>query len=101
MLLAACGVSALAADAPPVATPLPYSGPPVTAVKPAPPDAVVLPTNYISATLNDGSKVEFDADGSVLVVAPDGTKTPAPDGTMTLKDGTPFTVKDGKRVSEY
>jgi hypothetical protein len=53
----------------------------------------------VTATLNDGSVVEFDADGTVLVIDK-GNKFQAPDGTMTLRDGTPFTVKDGKRVDE-
>ena len=60
-----------------------------------------LSNNMIIATLIDGTKVQFEAAGVVMILHKDGTKTPAPDGMLTLRDGTPFVVKDGKRVSEY
>jgi hypothetical protein len=69
---------------------------PVAPTPPAPP----APPQPIFAELNDGSKVEIDADGSVWVLAADGSKTVAPDGTLTLKDETPFVVKDGKRFTD-
>lgn len=65
---------------------------------PPPAPAVVEPPS-INATLNDGTKIEIDADNTVWVLGADKSKTPAPDGTLTLRDGTPFVVKDGKRVA--
>ena len=88
--LAAIGTTALAVpenNTTPVVTAQPGSPPPAPLPQP------------VTAELNDGSKVEFEADGAVLVVGADGTKTPAPDGVLSLKDGVPFVVKDGKRVS--
>ena len=85
----------------PVGTPLPapVATAPVTNYAPPPQSAAIIPPPVI-AELNDGSKVEFDADGSVMVLQADGSRTTAPTGILTLKDGTPFVVKDGKRVSE-
>jgi hypothetical protein len=99
-----CSISGDAADASPAAAAAaPYAGipgPGLTTPAPAEAASSVPKTNFITATLNDGSKIEFEADGSVMVIAADGKKTPAPDGTLTLKDGTPFVVKDGKRVAD-
>jgi|GEM_PF-6578262 len=53
----------------------------------------------VTAELNDGTKIEITNDGSVNIVAKDGSKTTAPDGLLTLKDGVTLTVKGGKRVS--
>jgi hypothetical protein len=67
-----------------------------------PPSVVETPRapKPITAELNDGSKVEFDSDNSVWVLAVDGSKSTAPDGVLTLKDGVPFVVRNGKRVGD-
>jgi hypothetical protein len=95
------GASAGAADTPVYpSTPIPSQTSPTSAPL-VPPAAPSLSTAQpIGAELSDGSKVEIEVDGSVMVVNPDNSRTPAPDGTMTLKDGTPFIVKDGKRVDD-
>jgi len=69
-----------------------------TSVPTAPPPAAAAVPQPITAELNDGSKVEIDADGTVWVLAADGGKTVAPDGLLTLRDGTPFVVREGRRV---
>lgn len=85
-----------AADAPAKAPDFPSGGAPASSVQTMPPPAP-LP-QPVKAELNDGSKVEFDADGKVWVVDASGSRTIAPDGILSLKDGTPFAVKNGKRV---
>lgn len=94
LYMAVCGFSAMAADF--VIPPQPQQLAPTPPTAPPPSSMVPQP---VTATLNDGSVVEFDADGTVMVIDK-GNKFQAPDGTMTLRDGTPFTVKDGKRVDE-
>lgn len=98
LCLAATQATALPPVAPEPAAPAPAvpgsANPAFVATSPPPP-----PAQPITATLNDGSKVEIEVDGSVWVLAADG-KSEAPDGTMTLKDGTPFVVKEGKWVTE-
>ncbi len=110
LAVAGAALSAIAADPPlPVAAPLPgaaaVSKPPEFPSSAVPTSAATSPPpaplpQPVSAELNDGSKVEFDADGTVWVLNPAGGKTVAPDGILSLKDGTPFAVKDGKRVNE-
>lgn len=86
-----------ASAAEPVAIPTPVT--PLSELLAKPTAAEPATPQPVKATLNDGSKIEFDADATVWVVT-DGTRNPAPDGLMTLKDGTSFVVKSGKRVSD-
>lgn len=114
--LAVTLLAGIAHSAEPTPTPVPAlpiavptAAPNSPATTPAPADA--KPSNDytepllapkpqpVIANLNDGSKIEFDADGTVWVLQENATRTPAPDGTLTLKDGTPFIVRDGHRVS--
>jgi hypothetical protein len=54
----------------------------------------------VKATLKDGTPIEFEPDGSVVILGTDGSHTEAPDGVLTLKDGTTFAVKSGKKVDD-
>lgn len=100
--LSVVSISASAAPEPapaPASSSLPNASPPLL-FKVAPTAPPQASSSAIKAELKDGTHIEIMADGSVLIVNSDGSKTPAPDGVHTLKDGTTFEVKDGKQTGE-
>ncbi len=52
----------------------------------------------VNGELQDGTKIEIVADGTISVVHADGTKSPVADGAHALKDGTTITTKVARRL---